>query len=56
MALGRALSLDDETVLALSWTVRNCSVSKFLFSGDRFSLHSFNSELHLAEPGLDSWV
>ena len=56
VALGRALSLDDETVLALSWTVRNCSVSKFLFSGDRFSLHSFNSELHLAEPGLDSWV
>ena len=56
VAVGRALGLDDETVLRLSWTVRNCSVSEFLFSGDRFSLHSFNSELHLAEPGLDSWV
>ena len=56
VAVGRALGLDDEAVLSLSWTVRNCAVSEFLFSGDRFSLHSFNSQLHLAGPGLDSWV
>ncbi|MFQ5350727.1 MAG: histidine phosphatase family protein [Thermoanaerobaculia bacterium] len=56
VAVGRALGLDDETVLSLSWAVRNCSVSEFLFSGERFSLHSFNSQLHLAEPGLESWV
>jgi len=56
VAVGKALSLDDEAVLRLSWTVRNCSVSEFLFSGGRFSLHSFNSQLHLTGPGLDSWV
>lgn len=56
VAVGRALGLDDETVLGLSWTVRNCSVSEFLFSGERFSLHSFNSELHLTGPDLASWV
>ena len=56
VAVGRALALDDEAVINLSWTVRNCAVSEFLFSGDRFSLHSFNSQLHLAEPGLESWV
>ncbi len=56
VAVGKALGLDDEAVLSLSWTVRNCSVSEFLFSGDRFSLHSFNSQLHLSGPGLESWV
>ncbi len=56
VAVGRALGLDDEAIINLSWTVRNCAVSEFLFSGDRFSLHSFNSQLHLAEPGLESWV
>lgn len=56
VAVGRALGLDDEAVLRLSWTIRNCAVSEFLFSGERFSLHSFNSQLHLAEPGLESWV
>ena len=55
-AVGKALDLDDETVLRLSWTVLNGSVSEFLFSGDRFSLHSFNSQLHLTGPGLESWV
>ena len=56
VAVGKALGLDDEAVLSLSWTVRNASVSEFLFSGDRFSLHSFNSQLHLSGPGLESWV
>jgi broad specificity phosphatase PhoE len=56
VAVGKALGLEDEAVLGLSWTVLNGSVSEFLFSGERFSLHSFNSQLHLAEPGLESWV
>jgi broad specificity phosphatase PhoE len=56
VAVGRALGLDDEEIVSLSWTVRNGAVSEFLFSGDRFSLHSFNSQLHLVEPGLESWV
>lgn len=56
VAVGRALGLEDEAVLALSWTVRNCAVSEFLFSGDRFSLHSFNTQPHLTSPELESWV
>ncbi len=56
VGVGKALGLADEAVLGLSWTVLNGSVSEFLFSGERFSLHSFNSQLHLAEPGLESWV
>jgi broad specificity phosphatase PhoE len=56
VAVGKALGLDHEAVMGLSWTVRNASVSEFLFSGERFSLHSFNSQLHLAAPGLESWV
>ena len=56
VAVGKALGLSDEAVLRLSWTVRNGAVSEFLFSGERFSLHSFNSQLHLSEPGLESWV
>ena len=56
VAVGRALGLDDEAVLRLSWTVLNCAVSEFLFSGDRFSLQSFNSQMHLTGPGLESWV
>lgn len=55
-AVGQALSLDDETVLGLSWSVLNGSVSEVLVSGDRLLLRSFNSQLHLAGPGLESWV
>ena len=55
-AVGKTLGLDDEAVLRLSWTVCNGSVSELLFSSDRLSLHSFNSQLHLTGPGLESWV
>ena len=56
VGVGRALALRDETVLDLSWRVRNCSVSEFLFSGGRFSLHSFNTQPHASDPELESWV
>jgi len=46
-AAQRALSLDDEKALALAWHVRNSSVSEFLFSGERWTLRSFNSVPHL---------
>jgi broad specificity phosphatase PhoE len=35
--------------LDVNWRVRNCSVSEFVFSADRFSLDSFNSVAHLPE-------
>lgn len=56
VAVGSALGLDDEAVVRLSWSVCNASVTEFLFSGERFSLHAFNGQAHLAEAGLESWV
>jgi hypothetical protein len=31
---------------------RNCSYSEFVFSGDRFTLSTFNSFQHLDDPAL----
>jgi hypothetical protein len=38
--------------LGLAFRVRNSSVSEFLFSGERFSLASFNETPHLADAAL----
>ena len=51
-AVQLALGADDETALALAFRVRNSSVSEFLFSGDRFSLASFNETPHLHDAAL----
>lgn len=47
-----ALGLSYESTLELTWSPRNCSFAEFLFSGDRFSLHTFNSAPHLDDPAL----
>ena len=54
-ATGRALDLDDEKTLQISWQVRNASCSEFIYSGDRFSLLSLNQTGHLP-PGLVSFI
>jgi hypothetical protein len=36
----------------LNWRIRNCSITEFVFTADRFTLDSFNSIPHLAEPEL----
>lgn len=51
-ATGYALDLGAAQSLELLWMSRNCSYSEFLFSGSRFSLHSFNAIPHLAAPEL----
>ena len=51
-AVQLALGADDDTTLALAFRVRNSSVSEFLFSGDRFSLASFNETPHLEDAAL----
>jgi broad specificity phosphatase PhoE len=51
-AAQRALALSDELTLGLAWRLRNSSVSEFLFSGDRWSLVSFNSVPHIAAPEM----
>ncbi|PKN56775.1 MAG: hypothetical protein CVU56_14420 [Deltaproteobacteria bacterium HGW-Deltaproteobacteria-14] len=52
-AMGRALGLDDEKVLELSWIVRNAAFTELLYSPSRMTLFGFNAIPHLdAEPGL----
>jgi broad specificity phosphatase PhoE len=47
-----ALELSPENTLKVAWMARNCSFSEFLFSGQRFTLSSFNELPHLDDPGL----
>ncbi len=51
-AVQLALGADDDTALALAFRVRNSAYSEFLFSGDRFSLASFNETPHLEDAAL----
>ena len=48
----RALHLSSQDTLQIAWMPRNCSLSEFLFSGDRFALSSFNSFPHLDDESL----
>lgn len=50
-----ALDLSPQRTLELSWTPRNASYSEFLFSGERFSLNTFNAYPHLDSPELLTW-
>ena len=50
-----ALGISDRSTLELNWRVRNCSLSEFIFSGERFSLDSFNALPHLREESLWSY-
>lgn len=43
VAAGRALRLDDERTLELSWIVHNIAVTELWFNDDRLSLKCFNS-------------
>lgn len=48
----RALHLSAQDTLQIAWMPRNCSLSEFLFSGDRLTLSSFNSFPHLDDESL----
>lgn len=50
-----ALDLSAVRTLELSWTPRNGCYSEFLFSGERFSLNTFNAYPHLDSPDLLTW-
>lgn len=45
----RALRAPDRAFLDVNWRVRNCSLSEWLYSTDRFTLDSFNSVAHLPD-------
>ncbi|HMF89799.1 MAG TPA: histidine phosphatase family protein [Candidatus Angelobacter sp.] len=50
VAMQKALDLSTEATLRSAWMVPNCAYSEFLFSGDRFTLRSYNSHPHLIDP------
>jgi broad specificity phosphatase PhoE len=52
VSVQRALRLSPQDTLKVAWMPRNCSYSEFLFSGDRFTLSTFNSFQHLDDPTL----
>ena len=52
VAVQRALNLSARDTLRVAWMARNCSYSEFLFSGERFTLSTFNSFPHLDEKSL----
>ncbi len=49
-AVSRALGAGRDQTLEVAWMVRNASYSEFLYSGDRFTLSTFNSFPHLPLP------
>ena len=52
VSLQRALDLSPENTLKVAWMARNCSFTEFLFSGERFTLSSFNELPHIDDPAL----
>lgn len=56
VAVGRALGLDDVRTMEISWRIRNGSFSRFLASGGRFSLDTFNETPHLTDADLLTFV
>jgi broad specificity phosphatase PhoE len=52
VAMRRALHLSPQDALRTTWMIRNSSFSEFLFSGNRFTMSTFNSFPHLDEPSL----
>jgi len=52
VAVQRALQLSPEQTLSVAWMARNCSYSEFVFSGERFTMSTFNSFQHLDDPTL----
>jgi broad specificity phosphatase PhoE len=52
VAIQRALNLSPQDTLRIVWMSLNCSYSEFLFSGDRFTLSTFNAFPHLDDTTL----
>ena len=48
----RALELAPQMSLKIAWMARNCSFTDLLYSGDRFTLSSFNAFPHLDDPAV----
>jgi broad specificity phosphatase PhoE len=49
VAMQRALSLNTDATLRTAWMTANSAYSQFIFSGDRFTLASYNSYPHITD-------
>jgi len=56
VALQKALECSDAHAMALSRRIRNGSLTEFVFSGERFTLDSFNALPHLPERRLWTYL
>ena len=52
VAMQRALQLSAESTLNVSWMSRNSSWSEFIYSGERFTLSSFNCHAHIDDGAM----
>lgn len=52
VTMQRALQLSAETTLNVSWMSRNSSWSEFIYSGERFTLSSFNCHAHIDDAAM----
>jgi broad specificity phosphatase PhoE len=52
VAMQFSLGLSDHSALEVNWRIRNCSLTEFIFTKNRFSLDVFNATPHLTEPTL----
>jgi len=52
VAMQRALQLSADSTLNVSWMSRNSSWSEFIYSGERFTISSFNCHPHLDDPAM----
>lgn len=55
LAVQLAMQAPDGMFLEVNWRIRNCSLTEFVFSGERFTLDSFNGVPHLAEASMWSY-
>ena len=52
VVMQRALQLSAESTLNVSWMSRNSSWSEFIYSGERFTLSSFNCHAHIDDAAM----
>ena len=52
LAVQTAMKAPAAQFLDVHWRLRNCSLTEFVFSGDRFTLDSFNTVPHLDDTSL----
>jgi broad specificity phosphatase PhoE len=50
-----ALSAPDQSFLDVNWRIRNCSITEFVYTKDRFTLDTFNGLAHIEDSQLRTY-